>query len=162
VQDIYSSGAGVDIPVIPELPKTSVTYMIPLDHFNSMTCYLFCGFKHTVHWSYLNHPSSCGPFYNGPKHYDYSHWEYGGYPSSHRYTTFIYTYPISSSSVPCFKYFHPHSYPSSVWSFWNFYPSWIQCCCRFHSDTFPGPLRRVLSTIYGRIWPKWLQSYWRL
>jgi hypothetical protein len=36
-------GAGVDIPVISELPETSATYMIPLDHFNSMTCYLFVG-----------------------------------------------------------------------------------------------------------------------
>jgi hypothetical protein len=43
MRDLYGSGVGVDIPAISELPKTSATYTIPLDHFNSTTCYLFVG-----------------------------------------------------------------------------------------------------------------------
>jgi hypothetical protein len=43
VRDLYSSGAGADIPVVSELPETSATYTIPLDHFASTTCYLFVG-----------------------------------------------------------------------------------------------------------------------
>jgi hypothetical protein len=35
VRDLYGSGEGSDIPVISQLPETSVTYMIPLDHFSS-------------------------------------------------------------------------------------------------------------------------------
>jgi hypothetical protein len=51
VRDLYGSGAGVDIPVVSELPETSATYTIPLDHFASTTCYLFVGSRHTVSWS---------------------------------------------------------------------------------------------------------------
>jgi hypothetical protein len=37
VQDLYGSGAGVDTPVVSQLPETSVTYMIPLNHFIATT-----------------------------------------------------------------------------------------------------------------------------
>ena len=43
MRDLYGPGEGVDIPVISELLETSNTYRIPLDHFNSTTCYLFMG-----------------------------------------------------------------------------------------------------------------------
>jgi hypothetical protein len=37
VWEIYGSGAGVDIPVVPQLPETFITYMITLDHFSGTT-----------------------------------------------------------------------------------------------------------------------------
>jgi hypothetical protein len=37
VRDLYGLGIGVDIPVISQIPKTSVTYTVPLDHFTGTT-----------------------------------------------------------------------------------------------------------------------------
>jgi hypothetical protein len=150
VRDLYDSGEGVDIPVIFELPKTSATYTIPLDHFNSTTCYLFVG----------SDTQSIGPISTIPLQMAHSTMV----PHATTITTGntvvtqapictpLSSRPIPYSSwVPCSKYFYPHSYPSSIRSFWNFYSSWVQCCFRFYSDTFPGPLQRVLSAFYGRI-----------
>jgi hypothetical protein len=37
VRDLYDLGVGPDTPVISQLPETSVTYTIPLDHFSGTT-----------------------------------------------------------------------------------------------------------------------------
>jgi hypothetical protein len=37
VQDLYGLGIGADIPVISQIPETSVTYTVPLDHFTGTT-----------------------------------------------------------------------------------------------------------------------------
>jgi hypothetical protein len=37
VQELYRLGIGVDTLVVSQLPKTSITYTIPLDHFIGMT-----------------------------------------------------------------------------------------------------------------------------
>jgi len=36
-QDLYRLGIGADIPVISQIPKTSVAYIVPLDHFVGTT-----------------------------------------------------------------------------------------------------------------------------
>jgi hypothetical protein len=37
VRDHYGLGIGVDMPVISQLPETSITYTVPLDHFTGAT-----------------------------------------------------------------------------------------------------------------------------
>jgi hypothetical protein len=37
VQDLYRLGTGVDIPVVSQIPETSVTYTVPLDHLTGTT-----------------------------------------------------------------------------------------------------------------------------
>jgi hypothetical protein len=43
VRDLFGSGVGADISVEPELPETSDTDTIPLDHSPSTTAYIFIG-----------------------------------------------------------------------------------------------------------------------
>jgi hypothetical protein len=52
VRDLYDNlGVGPDSPVISQLPETSVTYMIPLDHFAGTTSNITVILRHTVSWS---------------------------------------------------------------------------------------------------------------
>jgi hypothetical protein len=78
VRDLYGSGAGADIPAIPELPETSAILTVSLGHFSSTTAYLFVGSD-----AQSVSPSSTIPFQMAhstmvPRAMTIPTWEYSG------------------------------------------------------------------------------------